>query len=105
MGKPWGRSNNPTVKPSTHGFVRSAGPILHASFLSNHPTIHPTAEPLVSELSTKAINTVRVLSADMVQKANSGHPGYVTDHNNKTAVDWGPVCMSTHPKWSGRSAD
>ena len=31
----------------------------------------------MTELSTKAINTVRILAADMVQKANSGHPGYV----------------------------
>lgn len=27
------------------------------------------------ELTTKSINTIRVLAADMVQKANSGHPG------------------------------
>ena len=32
-------------------------------------------ESLVTDLSTKAVNTVRVLSADIVQKANSGHPG------------------------------
>jgi len=32
-------------------------------------------ESLVNALSTKAVNTVRVLSADIVQKANSGHPG------------------------------
>ena len=28
-----------------------------------------------SELELKCINTIRVLAADMVQKANSGHPG------------------------------
>jgi len=28
-----------------------------------------------SEFVQRAINTVRVLSADMVEKANSGHPG------------------------------
>ena len=33
------------------------------------------AEPLNTELATKAIDTVRILAADMVQKANSGHPG------------------------------
>ncbi|EWM24588.1 transketolase [Nannochloropsis gaditana] len=32
-------------------------------------------QSLVTPLSTKAVNTVRVLCADMVQKANSGHPG------------------------------
>ena len=26
-------------------------------------------------IEEKTINTIRVLSADMVQKANSGHPG------------------------------
>ncbi|HPH98162.1 MAG TPA: transketolase [Anaerolineaceae bacterium] len=30
---------------------------------------------ILSELETKAINTLRFLSADAVQKANSGHPG------------------------------
>lgn len=61
----------------TKGVVdRSSYPFL------NRPSIHFTratsntnAEPLVTELSTKAINTVRILAADMVQKANSGHPG------------------------------
>ena len=28
-----------------------------------------------SEIDWKAINTIRVLAADMVQAANSGHPG------------------------------
>lgn len=52
-------------------------------FLGGHSNLHtdPThthaTEPLVTELSTKAINTVRILAADMVQKANSGHPGCV----------------------------
>ncbi len=34
-----------------------------------------TAEKTTTELATLCINTVRVLSADAVQKANSGHPG------------------------------
>lgn len=45
--------------------------------LTHDPTHTHATEPLVTELSTKAINTVRILAADMVQKANSGHPGYV----------------------------
>lgn len=28
-----------------------------------------------TELAVKSINTIRVLAADIVQKANSGHPG------------------------------
>lgn len=32
-------------------------------------------EPLESELAKKAVDTIRVLAADVVQKANSGHPG------------------------------
>jgi len=31
--------------------------------------------PIVAELSDRCINTIRVLSADVVEKANSGHPG------------------------------
>ena len=34
-----------------------------------------TAEKTTTALETACINTVRVLSADAVQKANSGHPG------------------------------
>ena len=34
-----------------------------------------TAEKTTVELETLCINTVRILSADAVQKANSGHPG------------------------------
>ena len=30
---------------------------------------------LFDETDVKAINTIRVLSAEMVQTANSGHPG------------------------------
>ena len=34
-----------------------------------------TAEKTTTELATLCINTVRILAADAVQKANSGHPG------------------------------
>lgn len=34
-----------------------------------------TAEKTTTEIDTLCINTVRILSADAVQKANSGHPG------------------------------
>lgn len=29
----------------------------------------------MSQLDTKCVNAIRVLSADAIQKANSGHPG------------------------------
>ncbi|KGK34574.1 hypothetical protein JL09_g6278, partial [Pichia kudriavzevii] len=29
----------------------------------------------MSDITTKAVNTIRVLAADVVAKANSGHPG------------------------------
>ncbi len=32
-------------------------------------------QPYFNKIDINAINTVRILSADMVQKANSGHPG------------------------------
>lgn len=34
-----------------------------------------TATMQFGELDWKCINTIRVLAAEMVQKANSGHPG------------------------------
>ena len=34
-----------------------------------------SAMPTTPDLTAKAINTVRFLSADAVQQANSGHPG------------------------------
>lgn len=40
------------------------------------PTATPTPRSIMStEMERRAINTVRVLSADVVEKANSGHPG------------------------------
>lgn len=39
-----------------------------------HPTVMTTSGRF-SEIDWKCINTIRVLSAEMVQKANSGHPG------------------------------
>ena len=32
---------------------------------------------LDGEIDSLSINTIRCLAADMVQQANSGHPGYV----------------------------
>ncbi|MEJ5248320.1 MAG: transketolase [Caldilinea sp.] len=38
-------------------------------------TIPPLEKPLTREFETKAANTIRMLAADAVQAANSGHPG------------------------------
>ena len=32
-----------------------------------------------SAIDTKSVNSIRVLAADAIQKANSGHPGFLTD--------------------------
>lgn len=37
--------------------------------------MHRTSFRMATDIETRAINTVRVLSADIVEKANSGHPG------------------------------
>src|SRR5690625_1004237 len=37
--------------------------------------MHTMSENQEKNITQKSINTVRVLSADAVQKANSGHPG------------------------------
>src|SRR5690349_20259076 len=39
------------------------------------PFREPMAQPTTSSLDTLAIDTIRTLSMDVVQKANSGHPG------------------------------
>jgi transketolase len=61
----------------------------------------PNASP---ELVEKAVNTIRMLSADMVQKANSGHPGMPMG-----AADMAFVLWTKHlrfdpddPRWLGR---
>ncbi|MCS6828936.1 MAG: thiamine pyrophosphate-dependent enzyme, partial [Caldilinea sp.] len=38
-------------------------------------TVPPLEKPLTREFETKAANTIRMLAADAVQAANSGHPG------------------------------
>jgi transketolase len=62
------------------------------------PAIPPTA------LAEKAVNTIRMLSADAVQKANSGHPGMPMG-----AADMGFVLWTRHlrfdprePRWIDR---
>jgi transketolase len=46
-----------------------------AKVLDKHNNETPMPGPSVSSLDTLCINTIRTLSIDAVQKANSGHPG------------------------------
>ncbi|MCL2577099.1 MAG: transketolase [Defluviitaleaceae bacterium] len=52
----------------------------------------------------KRINTLRFLSADAVQKANSGHPGLPLGAAPMSAVLWGNVMKHNpkNPKWQNR---
>jgi hypothetical protein len=58
-----------------HGLGLRHHPPAPLAMLRSKPNLVMLSSDLTSELTVKAVNTVRVLSADMVQKANSGHPG------------------------------
>ena len=55
-------------------------------------------------LQIKAINTLRFLSADMVQKANSGHPGLPLGCASIAFTIWSRHLRHNphNPKWPGR---
>jgi len=60
--------------------TRSTRPEASAEAASDAPTGNPsqprpTLPEGMGELDRRAIDTVRVLAMDAVQKANSGHPG------------------------------
>ncbi|MCL4270556.1 MAG: transketolase [Anaerolineales bacterium] len=57
-----------------------------------------------SDLQTKAINTLRFLSADGVQKANSGHPGLPMGAAAMAFTIWTRHLRHSprNPKWMGR---
>lgn len=57
-----------------------------------------------SDLQTKAINTLRFLSADGVQKANSGHPGLPMGAAAMAYTIWTRHLRHNprNPKWAGR---
>src|SRR5919108_124467 len=57
-----------------------------------------------TELDTLAINTIRTLSIDAVQKANSGHPGLPLDAAPMAYVLWTSFLRHNprNPKWPDR---
>lgn len=63
-----------------------------------------TAEKTITSLETICINTVRVLSADAVQKANSGHPGTPMALAPLGHLLWSKIMQFSpqNPHWPGR---
>ncbi len=62
------------------------------------------SQALSKELETKAINTIRMLAVDMVQKANSGHPGTPMGFAPPAFVLWRDYLRANprNPNWPGR---
>lgn len=63
-----------------------------------------TSNQTVNEVDQLAINTIRFLSADMVQKANSGHPGLPLGAAPMAYVLWNRFLRfnSKDPEWQNR---
>ncbi|NOX63362.1 MAG: transketolase [Chloroflexi bacterium] len=61
-------------------------------------------EQLTSELADRAVNTIRFLSADAVQKANSGHPGLPMGAADMAYVLWTQFLKHnpSNPQWFDR---
>jgi transketolase len=61
----------------------------------------PNASP---ELTTKCVNTIRMLAADAVQQANSGHPGLPMGSADMAHVLWTRYLRfdPQEPRWLGR---
>lgn len=58
----------------------------------------------MSQLDTKCVNAIRVLSADAIQKANSGHPGLPLGAAPAAFALWAKVMKHNpaDPKWADR---
>jgi transketolase len=58
----------------------------------------------MNQLETKAINTLRILAAETVQKANSGHPGLPLGSAPMAYTLWANHMNHNpkNPKWAGR---
>lgn len=61
-------------------------------------------KPKLTEMDSKCINTIRVLAADTVQKANSGHPGAPMGCAPMAHTLWSYVMNYNpeNPKWANR---
>jgi transketolase len=59
---------------------------------------------MTNDLQTRAINTIRFLSADAVQQANSGHPGLPMGAASMAFTLWTRHLRHNprNPKWAGR---
>src|SRR5512139_1302734 len=59
---------------------------------------------MTNDLQTRAINTIRFLSADAVQQANSGHPGLPMGGAAMAYTIWTRHLRHNprNPKWAGR---
>ncbi len=58
----------------------------------------------MADIQTKSINTIRILAADMVQKANSGHPGAPMGMAPMAYALWGNILQvnPADPEWKNR---
>jgi transketolase len=70
-----------------------------AQHLAHHQVI-----PMTAELDQQCIDTIRFLSVDMVQKADSGHPGMPLGASPTAYVLWTRWLHyhPHHPKWANR---
>jgi Transketolase, thiamine diphosphate binding domain len=57
-----------------------------------------------SDIDQLAINTIRMLAIDAVQKANSGHPGTPMDAAPTAYVLWQRFCAMIRPTPIGSTA-
>jgi hypothetical protein len=64
-------------------------------------TIPPLDKPLIRDFEVKAANTIRMLAADGVQAANSGHPGMPMGMAVAALTLWARVMRynPVNPQW------
>jgi transketolase len=67
-------------------------------------TIPPLDKPLIRDFEVKAANTIRMLAADGVQAANSGHPGMPMGMAVAALTLWARVMRynPVNPQWADR---
>lgn len=87
--------------------VFSSGNDRRRTFVRNHKTSAMSQEtlPVVSDRLLRAVaNTIRGLSMDAVQKANSGHPGLPMGMADVAAVLWSEFLQfnPANPRWFNR---